>query len=301
MKQFYCLFVSALMLISACKKSDTTKEPCNPPSLTTSLEDKKVNVSVQDNTPQNGYDIEYGADGFAPGSGTTSNFGGTSTDFTVSAYGKYNIYIRKKCSDGTTSAWSSKYTVNVDGSSAGCSVPERLDVVGSNSKPKFEWYDYTGNFYDVEYGPTGFTIGNGTRIRTNDDYTYDAIMQQGVTYDFYVRSNCGGSSFSTWAGPHSYYAVENVNIAVACTQPTNLYAYKVSSTEINYTATGNGSISYEVSISTSNSSISNNILSVSSPNGSVYNTGGYSGTRYFWIRGKCFNNSFTPWSVSQVQ
>lgn len=299
MKKLHYLPVFGFLLLFACQKPKDTTCIANF-SLQLNVADKQVNVFTNDYDPQDGSDMEYGPAGFTPGSGTTGSFTGSTTSFTVADYGTYDVYVRKKCSNGASASWI-KGSINVDGSYTSCHIPDNLDVDGSSTYPRFTWYDYTGNFYDVEYGPSGFTLGNGTRLRTNDDYTYDAIMHSGVTYDFYVRSNCGGSSFSAWAGPHSYYASKDVNIAVPCTQPTNLYAYKTSATEINYTAQGHGSVSYEVSISTSNSTMTSNILSVSSPNGGVHNSGGYSGTHYCWLRGKCVNNTFTAWTISQVQ
>lgn len=301
MKKLLYVFVCVLALsVTGCKPG-SEDTPCLPPSLQFSLEDKKVNVTV-DGTAENGYDIEFDTAGFTQGSGTTQNFTGTSSSFTVPTYGSYDVYVRKKCADGGTSVWSSKFTVNVDGSTASCPAPLSYTLGFSDHTTYYRLYwSGDGNFYDVEYGPTGFTIGNGTRLRTNNEQTYDAIFQQGVTYDFYVRANCGGLAFSKWTGPHSIYANHSANLAVPCTQPTNLYAYKTSGTEINFTSTGNGSVSYEVSISESSSVLTSNILSYSSPNGGVYRSSGYSGTHYFWIRGKCVNNTFTPWSVSQVQ
>lgn len=300
MKSFHSLVACSFLFLFGCKKADNSNL-CLPPTLQFSLEDKKVNVNV-DGTAENGYDIEFDTAGFTQGSGTIQNFTGSTSQFTVPVYGNYDVFVRKKCASGSSSIWSSKFTVNVDGSTNSCGVPIGLGFDDYTTYYRLYWYaPSNGNFYDLEYGPSGFMIGNGTRIRTNDTHTYEAIFQAGVTYDFYVRSNCGGPAFSTWAGPHSVYAAHAANLTVPCTQPTNLYAYKTSGYEISYTSVGNGSVSYEVSISTSASSLSSNILSVSSPNGALYNSGGYSGTRYFWIRGKCVNNTFTPWSVSLVQ
>jgi hypothetical protein len=287
-----------VFLFTSCKKE--YNGPCYAPSFNITLADKAVTVNLNSYSSGETYEMEYGPAGFTQGSGTVVGFSAQNTTFNVTDYGTLDIYVRNKCGS-KYSDWSAKTTVNVDGGFSSCFTPSNLDVNTVSYNPyRLEWYG-NGNFYDVEYGPTGFTIGNGTRIRTNNMYTNEQIMQQGITYDFYVRQNCGGSVFSSWAGPHSVYAANAQNVNTACTQPTNLYAYKTSSTEISYTSDGHGSISYEVSISTSSSSLTSNILSVSSPNGGVYNSGGFSGTRYFWIRGKCLNNSFTNWSVSQVQ
>jgi len=302
MNKAYGLFILSFLFLAACKKAEDKNCYMSTPDLT--VADKQVTVSINE-TAEN-YDLEYGTQGFTQGSGTTETFSGAAGtypvthSFNVTTYAVYDVYIRKKCNNGGVGEWVKK-SVNVDGSYSSCQTPVSLDVnTTSYSHYHLNWYG-NGNFYDVEYGPSGFTIGNGTRIRTNNQYTEDEIMHAGVTYDFYVRANCGGNVFSSWAGPHSVYAATDQNINVPCTPPTGLYAYYTSSTEINYTAVGHGSISYEVSISSSASSLTSNILSVSSPNGGLYNSGGYIGTHYCWLRGRCDNGSFTNWTVSQVQ
>lgn len=298
-KTFLALLFS-LLLLSACKK-DTDQTTCDTPNnINLSLADKEVTVSVGYSI--DGFEIEYGPAGFTKGSGTAVSFSGSNTtsgSFTVSAYGSYDVYARNLCG-GNTSTWTGKNTVNVDGGYSSCQTPYSLDVYTSSNPYQLKWYG-SGNYYDMEYGPTGFTIGNGTRVRTNNEYTYDAIMHAGQTYDFYVRANCGGSTFSSWAGPHSIYAATDQNISVPCTIPTTLYAYKLNWQEITYTATGHGNTSYEIAFSTSGTVNNGNILTTSSPNGTVGSPSGFSGTYYFWIRGKCVNNSFTGWAVSQVQ
>lgn len=291
--------VALVFVLAACKKE--TPSNCVVPALDLSLEDKKVLVTVQDNFNVGDYDVEYGTAGFTQGAGTTISFAGYNSQFTVTDYGSYDVYVKKKCDNGDVSSWSAKYTVNVDGSTSTCTDPVSISMVTITTPYRLVWYGDGHDFYDVEYGPTGFQIGNGTRVRTNDQQMTQAILQAGNTYDFYVRANCGGTKYSTWTGPTSVYAQTDQNINVACTDPTDLYAYKINTNEINYNAVGHGSVSYEISISQSNTTMTSNILSTSSANGTVYNPSGFNGTRYFWIRGKCVNGSFTNWAVSQVQ
>ncbi len=298
MQKSYCLFLVVLMFISACKK-DGSNSTCDKPTPLFKIDDKNVNVEIQYGPANSAFEVEYGATGFTQGSGTTLTLSSYNFSFVVTVYGNYDVYVRRKC-DGNNSDWV-KSSINVDGTSYSCRAPSSLNFNLSIFPPQFEWYGWSANFYDVEYGPTGFQIGNGTRIRTNNSYITEAILHMGITYDFYVRANCGGSKFSTWSGPQSIYASQDLNVSVPCTTPTNLYAYKINTHEINYTSTGHGNISYEISFSTSSSVNTGNIIETSSANGTVGNPGGFSGTYYFWIRGKCDNGSFTSWAVSQVQ
>lgn len=299
MKKIYYVAILCMALLAGCKKENDANCNLNSEPIV-SVADKRVLISINGLT-SGSFEIEYGPAGFTQGSGTTKTFSTDTTSFAVTDYGTYQVYLRNKCDNGGASAWSAPQTIVVDGSYTSCQQPGGLNFYTGSSTYQFNWYQNFANFFDVEYGPTGFTIGTGTRLRTNSTSTQDAIMRSGITYDFYVRANCGGNEFSSWAGPQSVYAATDQNINVPCTQPTNLYAYKINSQEINYTSDGHGSTSYEIAFSQSGNTNTGNILTTSSPNGTVFNPGGFSGTYYFWIRGKCVNGSFTAWSVSQVQ
>jgi len=56
----------------------------------------------------------------------------------------------------------------------------------------------TATAWQIEWGPTGFTQGNGTVINvTSNPYTLNGLTTL-TTYDWYVRANCGSGDFSTW-------------------------------------------------------------------------------------------------------
>jgi len=61
---------------------------------------------------------------------------------------------------------------------------------------------YTGSVYEVEYGPQGFTQGQGTVIPATATGTISGLNPSS-SYDLYVRNNCTASSngYSSWSGP----------------------------------------------------------------------------------------------------
>ena len=62
----------------------------------------------------------------------------------------------------------------------------------------------TESAWNIEYGPTGFTQGNGTVVNASSNpYTLTGLTP-GVMYDWYVQADCGGGDSSTWAGPYSF-------------------------------------------------------------------------------------------------
>ena len=58
---------------------------------------------------------------------------------------------------------------------------------------------------NIQYGPSNFTLGNGTLLTNlmNNQYELNGLAYQ-MTYDVYVQSNCGGGQESSWMGPYSF-------------------------------------------------------------------------------------------------
>lgn len=56
---------------------------------------------------------------------------------------------------------------------------------------------------DVEYGTNNFPQGSGTILNSASSGNLRINnLNPGVLYDIYIRSTCGGGSFSDWAGPY---------------------------------------------------------------------------------------------------
>jgi hypothetical protein len=68
-----------------------------------------------------------------------------------------------------------------------------------------EWYSNPiPDHWEIEYGPHGFQLGNGTIVETNTPYfsIYDLedanMLQPNTLYTFYIRSVCGDSTYGDW-------------------------------------------------------------------------------------------------------
>ena len=65
------------------------------------------------------------------------------------------------------------------------------------------WTGGLGTSWNLEWGPVGFTQGNGTTINvTINPYTLSGLLPN-TGYDFYVQEDCGGTQ-SSWSGPLSF-------------------------------------------------------------------------------------------------
>lgn len=99
--------------------------------------------------------------------------------------------------------------------------------------------------YFVEYGPHGFTPGNGTRTRvTGTSYTISGLTD-GVEYDVYVWFDCGDDNVITFEEPTMISAVPNnifmvpasgSNTVTAC----NGFLYDHAGPDANYSSSLNG-------------------------------------------------------------
>ncbi len=65
----------------------------------------------------------------------------------------------------------------------------------------------TASSWDIELGTTGFSpTGTPTQSGVTNPYTYGGLTAN-TTYDWYVRADCGGGSYSNWVGPHTFTLV----------------------------------------------------------------------------------------------
>lgn len=58
--------------------------------------------------------------------------------------------------------------------------------------------------WEIEYGTSGFTQGNGTTVTSNTNPKTISGLSSNANYDWYIRSNCGGGDYSNWEGPSTF-------------------------------------------------------------------------------------------------
>lgn len=75
------------------------------------------------------------------------------------------------------------------------------DQITSNSAD-ISWRDTVNNnpyAYEIEYGPSGFTLGTGTSVTTNNNPHTLLGLNEATYYDFYVRAICSISDTGVWS------------------------------------------------------------------------------------------------------
>lgn len=95
------------------------------------------------------------------------------------------------------------------GDPATCFTPTVLGVSNvTTTSATTSWTTGGASNWNIEYGPVGFAIGNGTRITSvnTNPYTINGLTP-GTCYEYYVRDSCGTNSVSLWGGPYSFTTV----------------------------------------------------------------------------------------------
>ncbi|PKR80241.1 hypothetical protein CW751_11310, partial [Brumimicrobium salinarum] len=88
-----------------------------------------------------------------------------------------------------------------------CFEPLSLDTISTTTTSvELTWVEQnSATSWEIEYGMSGFTPGSGTTVTAGTNPFDVTGLNPSASYDFYVRSDCGGGDFSSFAGPISVY------------------------------------------------------------------------------------------------
>jgi hypothetical protein len=183
--------------------------PCPDPSsiVSTWIDNDSIAFSWTAGYLESNWNVEVGAVGFTPGTGSAV-YTGTSIQPADSAAGltqltDYDVYVQADCGGGDMSAWVGPVTISTG---ATCADVSAITIDASSADSLFVSWTSNGTeaMWDVEFGPTGYTAGSGTMMSgttTNDTITG---LMSNSSYDIYVRSDCGGVDQGMWVGPVTY-------------------------------------------------------------------------------------------------
>ncbi|MFO8001932.1 MAG: fibronectin type III domain-containing protein, partial [Marinilabilia sp.] len=147
------------------------------------------------------WEVLYGPEGFDPESeGESMLASQTSVELTdLTPDQDYDVYVRSACGSDNFSEFSGKINFQTYPT---CRVPSGL-FVGSKTQTgaQLDWYSPQEiTEWEIEYGPYGFTQGEGTTITdiTESNYSLEGL-EPSTIYEVYVRSNCGEDGYSDWS------------------------------------------------------------------------------------------------------
>ena len=75
----------------------------------------------------------------------------------------------------------------------------------------------TESLWQIQWGTSGFSLGNGVFDTTSVTNYSLASLSASMGYDFYVRSICSAGDTSYWQGPLTFNTLIQGPIGVSCT------------------------------------------------------------------------------------
>ncbi len=199
--------------------------------LTASANIHEAVLSWNVNDTVAGYEIEYGAAGFVPGTGTTATTVNTSYTLTgLTAGTQYDAYVRAACSNSLYGDWSMvQFSTAVDTCAMVLDLTLVNNVCDAFPEMELQWRGSSQpDHWRVEYGPQGFELGTGTVVETEESSfaIYELERLQTLTpntwYDFYVTAVCGDDIFGEWDSVHYRTFCANVDMLTVNQDEENL-------------------------------------------------------------------------------
>ena len=100
--------------------------------------------------------------------------------------------------------WSTQPYTGLTACASACPTPDSLSVNNiATTSADLSWVEQgTSTSWEIEWGPKGFTQGTGNAVVipniTTNPYTLTGLLGN-TSYDYYVRSNCGGTAYTQWS------------------------------------------------------------------------------------------------------
>ena len=205
----------------------------------------------------------------------------------------YNAAIRAVCGvDMLEGDWSD----TVQFTTAVC--PDITGLATSNVTTNSVTLNWNSNpmalRWNIEYGPTGFTQGQGTQAVSNTNSYVVTGLSDGITYDFYVKAVCGDNWTSeNWVGT----SATTQEGTIPCDAPTGVStAVADNSVTVNWTA-GTGNISFELEYGPRGFSHGAGSTTTATGSPAVIANLDYETQYDVYVRAVCQQNIFSPWST----
>ncbi len=176
------------------------------------------------------WNLEYGSQGFTPGSGTFVY--NVSNPYTVSGLTPgttYDFYVRDSCGVGHVSLWTGPHTFTTLSVTLPCPSPSSLGATNiTQTSATLSWVTGGASNWNLEWGIVNFALGSGNFLPNvaPTHYTLSGLIP-GTSYQFYVRDSCGVGHVSSWAG---HYTFTTLSVTLPCPAPSSLGASNITQT-----------------------------------------------------------------------
>ena len=310
MKKIILPLLLLFVVLTSCAGGDDGGSSCgNISGFTAVQQNEKININLTSTATPLYYEVSVNQmpqTNVNPSNGTIRTMNTTSQSFNLNDINMlpgytYLFYVRTACTDGSLSKWSAPVSVTA---TSFCYVPVDLGMTSNGLDAAFKWTtsDSNTSYFQVEYGPQGFTPGSGTTVQVNSSLYSDMTMLAGQTYDFYVRAYCTAAlGWSSWAGPYTYLSVGNQN---ACTIPLNLAysidAYSGAIAHVVLQWNWNGEEHFEYAVVHHGDPIGASDIYTADTSGWPTRWLNHSYDWDFYVRAVCNDGSRTPWTAPIV-
>jgi hypothetical protein len=186
----------------------------------------------------------------------------TATEFTVIPYlsavpGVNNLVFSLVAGTATTVYIDDvKWELN-----SSCVEPTALNVLSvTNGSAQLSWANGGAESqWQVQYGLNGFTLGTGTIVSpvTTNPFTLTGLTAN-TTYQYFVRGECSGPEFSSWAGPFTFKTL--CNGVTAFTENFDTWPTGINSLPDCWSRAGSSTTTYITTGSTAPMSPSNRLF-----------------------------------------
>lgn len=149
------------------------------------------------------WNLQWGDAGFSIGGGTlVQNTGSTTYEINgLVAQQYYEVYVQDTCLGTDASLWYGPLLF----STGICDVPSNLNAINVTfNSADLTWDGGAATSWDMVWGNVGFPVQFGIPVNglTSPSHTLNGLASN-TSYEYYVRSNCGGTT-SAWIGPFEF-------------------------------------------------------------------------------------------------
>ncbi|GAA4761880.1 MULTISPECIES: hypothetical protein [Flavobacterium] len=152
------------------------------------------------------YQVQYGAQGFSLGSGTTINANNEYlSNIPMAAQTTYDFYVRSYCNDGKGwSSWTGPYAYFSQYTQNMCSVPTNLAYTLESQTSSYAWialnWNYNGESnFEYTIVSQGASVSSGTVYSASTGGWPVHQLTKGYNYHFYVRAVCANGNKTSWS------------------------------------------------------------------------------------------------------
>jgi hypothetical protein len=287
------LFPYLMLIIAATGCAEDEANPCETPYYQLYVNEGVVHPGINLATIHGFFEVEYGPNGFAQGSGTTVTINANS-EITGLSNGAYDLYLRGNCGGDSWSDWAGPTSFLIEGGQTfNCPTPTNVRMVWMSYDFNMLWDHAEGGYYEVDYALEGVPLGSGTVVTVSDEGYSDAVITKNNSYRFYVRANCGAEGWSNWSPMVTFFADQNAN---RCLPPTNVTANRQNGgIQFNFVSDGEGN--HEVSITQYyGQPLTGDLMEMDGSQGGFYSSMSSSNWWYVYVRAICADGSRSAWS-----